>query len=70
LHVPELHETELSDLDKQIELKKQELAALKAQEDGKTERFVMGGLLACIGVLCAGVAAAEASKAKKKKGWF
>ena len=61
---------ELVDIDKQIELKKQELAALKAQEDAKTERFVMGGVFACIGVLCVGVAAAEANKAKKKRGWF
>lgn len=67
---------ELERLEKEIELKRQELEKLRVEEEGKTDRVVVGGLLACLGVALAvaGSAAAAAveqdRKRTKRGGWF
>lgn len=60
-------ENSLTELDKQIELKKQELEALKMQEAAKTERLGLGGILAIALVALAGAAAAGVAESKSKK---
>ena len=55
--------TELAIIEAKIESKKQELEALKIQEQAKTERIVLGGILTVIGVaLIAGIAASANNK--------
>lgn len=60
-------QAELSDLDKQIELKRQELEALKIQEEAKTDRLAIGGVLAVLGIGLAIAASAAAAADRPKR---
>lgn len=65
---------ELERLEKEIELKRQELEKLRVEEEGKTDRVVVGGLLACLGVALAVAGSAAAveqdRKRTKRGGWL
>lgn len=56
-------EEELKDLDRQIELRRQELAAINAQEKGKTDRMAIAATVGLTAILVL----AQGSQRKPRK---